>query len=111
MKKVLKADRESFSKTITDYLISLNAKIGETCIGKEYSISTKCGELKISDPYHWNEHGSSCLSLMTRFTEDKGKLPSDANPYSGKWNFHLTCNKGEGVSRAETIKSSIGEWL
>ncbi len=97
--RVRKKDRENYISKVISFL---NEK-GKAVIslgGNDFELSTIHGELIVFDPASWNEHGSSCLSLMAKFKEVANTLPCEANQYSGKWNTHLSCDVGEGLKVA-----------
>ncbi len=67
----------------TSYLDA--GEIDEISHGWSYVLQTRAGQLVVS--FHDGDY-----SLYGRFDDEKAgrKLTGDSNPYSGKWNHHIT---------------------
>ena len=91
---VLKRDGDIFAEILTAFMDE-TAKTAE----EHYMLETKHGNLRVYKPEGWRK-GMKILSVYARFYNESS-LPHDANQHSGKWNLHLTCDKGQGEQCAE----------
>ena len=105
-KKVYKADMTIFKKMVLEFLEENNDSVTEkNSVGrKEYHLNTIHGKLTVQHPDFFNEDKDGphyTIALMCRF-HDWNSLPDDerVNKFSGKWNFHICCPKGDGDSLA-----------
>lgn len=71
---------------------SFNSALGGW-LGATYRFETSLGPWEVTLP---SDDSSNLLSICTRFLAlpADATLPMDVNPFSGKWNFHLTDNPG-----------------
>ena len=78
---------EMFNKAITKMVLKHGAKKADYWY--KWIIDTNYGKLYIT--VHEPEKRQKLFSVFCRFLEpDKAKLHTSCNPYSGKWNFHIT---------------------
>jgi len=92
---IRKRDGDIFATIVTKFL-------DEVATPEEklhYVLQTKHGTLVIHKPKRWTK-GMGVLTIFARF-QDVRDLPCDANQYSGKWNLHLFCDKGQGEECAK----------
>lgn len=87
MKKITKKQAAAFAKDAQ----ALFARLGFTPAhgGERLRAMTRHGVYSIHPPDADMDSGGYTFDLIGRFeTPDRRTMPSDANPYSGKWNLH-----------------------
>lgn len=78
-----KKQHEAFNKRVIKAITELGATNGNSSL-YQYSINTKYGELGVALS---TLYPSPVFSIFTMFKNPPPEV-TDANPYSGKWNFH-----------------------
>jgi len=77
------------NQLIVDGLLQLGAQEIECSYTRMFSITTKYGELRVSLSPSELHFLYTCFSRFVDVEKAKG---TGCNPYSGKWNWHVTDN-------------------
>ena len=85
--------QEKFYKIMSEELKDMGAKDNDVYLERMYplALETKHGTLIIDVIKEAHSKTAKLYNCFTRFVDiDKARDNIDCNPYSGKWNFHIT---------------------
>ena len=78
------------NQLIVEGLLQLSAQEVECSYTRSFSIMTKYGKLIVS--LSTPEYSISMFTCFSRFVDVEKAKGTGCNPYSGKWNWHVTDN-------------------
>jgi len=74
-------DRERLGALVIEYLSGIGETLPHPTRGVEFVVDTIAGKLVV-------HYDTSFGTIFSKFQTPNSRMPSDANPNSGKWNFH-----------------------
>jgi hypothetical protein len=108
MKKIKKKDSDKFDELVVSMLLGMGALEDDSqAVPTRYLLATIAGSLWFSvfGDIGGNQSHVQCYTLYARFSDPQLAARElgrrEANPFSGKWNFHIT--------GAETPEEAVAE--
>lgn len=96
-------DRERLGALVIEHLSKIGETLPHPTRGIEFVVDTVAGKLTV-------HYDTRFATIFSRFQEPNLRMPSDANPHTGKWNFHHD-DKDTADSAFQTFAYHLGHIL